>query len=251
MGYIKLDRKTLEWEWFTDVSTSHLWVYILLKANHKPKVWRDITIEKGSFVTSEAKMVAETGLSREQVRRALKNLISSGQITKTATNAYTLISVIKWALYQGSAENATNETTNEPTYEHTNESTNEPTTTKNIKNLRSKEDIYNVAPSRPKKPFVKPTLEEVKAYCIENGYDSLDAERFINYYDKNDWTVKDKGGRKKMSNWKLCLNSWVVNEIRYNQTSELRNQARLAYIKDVEMKAERQKKGDEIYYEPE
>ena len=87
-----------------------------------------------------------------------------------------------------------------------------------------------------KKSFIKPTIDELKQYIIENGYDYLNAEKIYNYYEKNGWTVKTKTGRKKMSNWKLCVNSWAVNEVRYNNTNDLKNKAREAYIKDVELK---------------
>lgn len=198
MGYIKLDRKTLEWEWFTDVSTSHLWVYILLKANHKPKAWRDIVVPVGSFVTSEAKMSAETGLSREQIRRALKNLLLSGQITKIATKTYTLINVIKWADYQCLAENATNITTNEPTLKPTLK----PPTTKNIKKKRNIEYIGQTTSGR----FVKPTLEEVRAYCQERN-NGINPQRFMDYYDANGWKV----GKNPMKDWKASIRTWENN----------------------------------------
>ena len=94
---------------------------------------------------------------------------------------------------------------------------------------------------KKKKPFKEPTLDEVKEYCIANGYEEVDAEKFISYYSKNNWTVKGKNGeRRKMKNWKICLNSWVVNEIRFNKTNDLRNRAREAYIRDVELKEKRE-----------
>lgn len=51
--------------------------------------------------------------------------------------------------------------------------------------------------------FTPPTLEEVKAYCLESGY-RIDAERFIDYYESNGWMV----GRNKMKDWKAAVRNW-------------------------------------------
>ena len=105
------------------------------------------------------------------------------------------------------------------------------------------QEIYNNDPIGSK-PFQKPTIEEIRGYCIERGYTEVEAEKFYNYYEKNNWMVKYKNGKKKMENWKNSINTWVVNDIRYNQTNELRNKAREAYIRDVELKETKEKKGD-------
>ena len=51
--------------------------------------------------------------------------------------------------------------------------------------------------------FVPPTLEEVKAYCAERK-NSVDAERFVNYYDSNGWKV----GKNPMKDWKAAVRTW-------------------------------------------
>ena len=57
------------------------------------------------------------------------------------------------------------------------------------------------------KRFTPPTLEEVKAYCLESGY-RIDAERFIDYYESNGWMV----GRNKMKDWKAAVRNWSKRE---------------------------------------
>ena len=46
--------------------------------------------------------------------------------------------------------------------------------------------------------FVKPTLEEIKSYCLERKND-VDPQKFYDYYESNDW--KDING-KKVKSWK-------------------------------------------------
>ena len=67
------------------------------------------------------------------------------------------------------------------------------------------------------------------------------------------WCMGNPTQRKTQSGIKAFITRWLNKE--QNKIGKVpdavKDQARLAYIKDVEMKAERQKKGDEIYYEPE
>lgn len=62
-------------------------------------------------------------------------------------------------------------------------------------------------PKKGSKKFVKPTLEEVEAYCIERG-NSVDPQQFMNHYDSNGWKV----GRNSMKDWKAAVRTWEKNE---------------------------------------
>ena len=54
--------------------------------------------------------------------------------------------------------------------------------------------------------FQKPTLDEVKAYCVERK-NSIDPNRFISYYEANGWKV----GKNPMKDWKAAVRSWESN----------------------------------------
>lgn len=65
-------------------------------------------------------------------------------------------------------------------------------------------DLEEEKPKRASaKRFTPPTLEEVKAYCIERN-NNVDAERFIDYYTANGWKV----GKNNMKNWKAAVRTW-------------------------------------------
>ncbi len=53
------------------------------------------------------------------------------------------------------------------------------------------------------KNFIPPTIEEVKAYCIEKSYE-VDAERFVNFYEAKGWMI----GKNKMKDWKAAVRCW-------------------------------------------
>lgn len=74
----------------------------------------------------------------------------------------------------------------------------------------SKEDmVADKPPTRHK--FSPPTVNEVKTYCQEQGY-SVDAERFVSYYESNGWMV----GRNKMKNWQAAVSNWNGKEQKGN-----------------------------------
>ena len=56
------------------------------------------------------------------------------------------------------------------------------------------------------KRFKPPTVDEVKAYCIERQ-NNVDAERFIDYYTANGWKV----GKNTMKDWKAAVRTWERN----------------------------------------
>jgi hypothetical protein len=236
MSFIKLDRRLLNWEWKNDPNMVALWIEILLQANYCDAEWHGQKYEKGSFPTSLEKLASATGLTLRQTRTCLERLKTTHELTIETTNKGSKIIVNKWAEYQClSDDDDTQNDTPNANKRQANDTQNDNT----IRNIRNKEDkeIKKRVYVADKKPFVKPSLDDVKSYCIANGFDQISGEKFIAYYEKNDWTVKDRNGkRKKMSNWKICLNTWMVNEARYNNSNELRNRSREAYIKDVEMR---------------
>lgn len=97
-GFIVLYRKFLEWEWWDDIKTCHLFLYCLLRANYQDTVWRGITIKKGQFITSLRTLSSETGLSLQNVRTSLKKLTQ--ELTHESHSQYSIITVKNYTKYQ-------------------------------------------------------------------------------------------------------------------------------------------------------
>ena len=68
-----------------------------------------------------------------------------------------------------------------------------------------KDSIGKVSKDKTKH-FTKPTVEEIKAYCLER-HNNVDADKFYNYYESNGWMV----GRNKMKDWKASVRTWERN----------------------------------------
>ena len=100
MGFIKIDRQILNWEWYKNINVKTLWMHILLKANCFDKKWQGVDVPSGSFITSISHLSEETGLTVKQVRNCLEKLESTNEITIKRAKQFTQIYVNKWEQFQ-------------------------------------------------------------------------------------------------------------------------------------------------------
>ncbi len=66
------------------------------------------------------------------------------------------------------------------------------------------------------KRFVKPTLEEVKEYCL-NRKNNIDAQQFIDFYESKGWKV----GNQSMKDWKACVRTWEQRNKVENKSTKI------------------------------
>lgn len=65
--------------------------------------------------------------------------------------------------------------------------------------------------------FIKPEIDEVKAFFQEKNKTDLDAEKFFNHFESNGWLV---GGKSKMKNWQAAARNWILNSEKFNSSSK-------------------------------
>jgi len=99
-GWIKLHRKTIEWEWYQDHSAFRDFMHLLLTCSRREKRFRGFDVPAGSVVTGRKKLSTDTGLSEQNVRTSLKKLKSTNEITIETTKDFSIISVVNWVSYQ-------------------------------------------------------------------------------------------------------------------------------------------------------
>ena len=64
--------------------------------------------------------------------------------------------------------------------------------------------------------FTPPTLEEVKAYCIERN-NNIDAEYFMDFQEARGWVLSNG---KKMKDWKATIRTWERNNYNRNHVNK-------------------------------
>lgn len=67
-----------------------------------------------------------------------------------------------------------------------------------------------------RKRFEKPTISDVKRYCIERN-NNVAPQHFVDYYESNGWKV----GKNSMKDWKAAVRTWERNG--YNQSAKLKS----------------------------
>lgn len=67
----------------------------------------------------------------------------------------------------------------------------------NTNNNNNKKEIYK------EKSFTKPTLDEVREYCLERN-NNIDPETFIDFYESKGWSI----GKSKMKDWRAAIRNW-------------------------------------------
>ena len=241
--YIKLYRKFADWEWYKKNNEKALFLHCLIKANYQDGRFQGYEVPKGSFITSEQHLIDETGMSRQVIRTALKNLEKSQEITRKTTNKFTLISVVNWEQYQGGIDEDNQQikhqlTNNQPTTNH------QLTTIKEIKESKEYKEYKNniIAPSYNSSNAVEklPTNKTNEFYYIHTE----DIEKYKSYYPAVDieqefrnmsaWLDANSKNRKTHNGMARFINSWL---------SKAQNKTRAFSEKPKE------KKGIDFFYE--
>ncbi len=64
----------------------------------------------------------------------------------------------------------------------------------------------------------KPSVEEIKQYCLDRN-NGIDAEQFFDFYESKNWYV----GKNKMKNWQAAVRTWEKRK-QQNPTSKIDQQ---------------------------
>lgn len=213
-GFVKIHRKIFEWGGYSDINTFRVFVHMILKANWKEGKFKDITVPRGSFVSSIAKLAEETGLTADEVRTAISHLIHTGEVTKQSTNKYTVFTVVNYVLYQDVPEQLPNSPQTIPELFPTIEEG---------KTVRRKEEFRNIASNiscpEPEKSAPTPSgillpLNDKSFYDVPQDkitlwretYPAVDIEqelrRMIAWLDSNPTKRKTRKGIERfINNW--------------------------------------------------
>ena len=187
-GWIKLHRKLLKSDVFENEKLLKMFVWCLIRASRKEREIivgaTKVNLLPGQFVTGRRKAAIELDMKESTVNSYLKRLEKMQMITLKSNNAFTIVTIDNYSVYQGELDNDDNEITENEQQNNTN---------KNVK----KEKNNNIC------RFTPPTYDEVFNYCVERN-NGIDAQRFIDFYSAKGWLV----GKNKMKDWRAAIRTW-------------------------------------------
>lgn len=159
-GWIKLHRKLLDKGYYKNSQYVHLWVHLLLLANHKEHEFmhdgKIFLIKEGQLLTGRKQLVNATGIPATTIERILNMLESEHQIGQQKTSKYRIITILNWKDHQERTPERTSGGHLADTYK------NEKNEKKNTYSLPIEEHQEVEEGARPKRDKVAtPTVQEV------------------------------------------------------------------------------------------
>ncbi len=191
IGWIKIHRKLIGWEWYQDSNMVHLFIHLLLSANHKPGNWKGIDLERGQLITGRNKLSEQTGISHQSIRTCLEHLKSTNELTIKSTNKYSIITVCNYDDYQ-LKENDTNQQNNQQL------TSNQPTTNQQLTTNKKEKNNNN------EKEF----KEEILSFS--NEYEDPMLNDFFNYWSEwNKSKTKMRWQMEKTWQTERRISTWM------------------------------------------
>lgn len=185
-SYIKLHRKMLDWEWYDHDNVKLLFLHLLLIASWKESKWHGITLHPGELIRTNENLGHELGKTNKQIRAALEALKRTGEVATRFEAGTRIITVKNWGQYQTEGSSLGSQRaavwagegqakgSRRAAYKESKES-------KNVKNV-----------------YTAPTHTEIESYCLEQNYQGIDIDRFIEYNSGKGWSM----------DWKVALDLW-------------------------------------------
>lgn len=148
---------------------------------------------QGCYYGSLAHLQRVCGIaSRQTAIDVLKSLMAKGYISKTE-NQFNGIKVVSYSVCPKVGHDVQKMDRGCPKNGHNN-----------------KEDINinnNSLYKRESSRFQKPSIDEIRQYCISRN-NSVDPEQFYNFYESKGWTI----GKSPMKDWRAAVRTWEKRE---------------------------------------
>ena len=144
LGWIKLHRQFLEWEWYDEPNCLRVFLHCLLRANHKDNKYRGDLIKRGTFVSSLDVLAFELKMGKQSLRTALNKLKKTGEINTQTNTRGTVVIICNYDTYQ-SIEPETNTPDNTQLTRDQHTTNTQLTTNKNennYKTVKNDEKLY-------------------------------------------------------------------------------------------------------------
>lgn len=145
------------------------------------------------------------GVSKQTISKWINQLISHGYVFSKIEYVDNSKEIKKRYLFIDEVQTPINEKLNTPSKKD------EYPINEKLKDNNKNEYIKEIY----KEKFLKPTLEEVKNYCIERN-NKIEPQAFIDYYDSVGWKI----GKNPMKNWKAAIRTWESRDKKKNKETQ-------------------------------
>ena len=210
-GWIKLYRSIQTTGFYNKSAYVHLWVHLLIKANHQGGEFihngQLKKLKPGQFLTGRNKLSEETGIPQSTIERILKVFESGHQIEQQKDNRKRVITILNWDSYQHSEQQSEHQTDIKRTSNGHQTDTNNNVINKEDEELKSENKLLH-------------TLEDFetehswKILMAKNHNLTLDR---VNFYLEVFMNMIEDEAKKKMSSIKFKFNAWLGNNKTKNQ----------------------------------
>lgn len=187
--WIKLYRKLLASPVFDNPAVLKVWLWALLKANHRGTAivlgYQTITLNPGEFIFGRITAAEELKMAESTVWRCMAMLKNLGNLDIKSSNKFSVVKINNWTSYQELGQQMKNKRTTSGQQVDTDNND------KNDKNVKKRGT------------FVPPSLQEVSDYCRLRG-NQVNAQTFLDFYVAKGWVV----GKNKMVDWQAAVRTW-------------------------------------------
>ncbi len=127
-GYIAIHRQIVDSSFYKDSQAVHLWLHLIMKANHKDKCFMmngsEITVKRGQLITGRKALSLETGIQESKIQRLLKAFEKCHMIEQQTNNRNRLITVLSYDSFQAGEQQMNNKRTTDEQQVNTNNNVN-------------------------------------------------------------------------------------------------------------------------------
>lgn len=181
------------------------WAYLITYVDDYGRGSADPELLKG-FVFPRRKSVTE-----QQISKVLADLATIGMITLYEVDGESFLCFPNWDKHQ----RIQTKRSKFPGPEKSTVNHGEPPT-ESESNPNPESEYKDIGADKPPRQtrFIPPTVEEVRAYCIERK-NRVDPEKFVAFYSAKGWMI----GKNKMKDWKQAVITWEKGDSRGASTS--------------------------------
>lgn len=209
IGFIKLKRNFLEWEWYQDSNTCRVMIHLLLKSNYTVKQWQGNTINPGELITSIGNIGKELNLSENEIRTCLKKLKKTNYIATQGTSKFTKIKIIKSSIYDEIIFTS-NEQIHKPLTNKSHSNNEQITTTNKVKKVEEKKESLELFKNQIFQFSSSYSQEHLNGFYEYYSSQNKQTGRF-RFEDDNYWNLEDRLKKWKVLNPKKEAQAFTKN----------------------------------------